>query len=80
MNVGVSVSTVLPFAGARRLNPAGGPKSAYIVQVCVESRELLILSMALTDQVWVPSARVLVGVLQVLVMLSRTIVPSTRSW
>jgi hypothetical protein len=80
VNVGVRVSTVLPFAGVSKLNPAGGPKSTYTVHVSVELRELPIWSMALADQVWAPSASVLVGVLQVLVMLPRVSAPSTRSW
>jgi len=81
VNVGVKVSTVAPFAGVSKLNPTGAvPKSTKMVHVCVESRELPILSTALTDQVWAPPVRLLVGVLCVPATLSRESEPSTKSW
>ena len=80
VNVGVRVSTAVPFAGVRRTNPVGGLKSMETLHVWVASRGLPTPSIALTDQVCAPWARVAVGVLQVPVMPSRFREPSMKSW
>ena len=79
MNVGVRVSTVLPFAGVSRLNPPGASKSMKTVQVSVDGWIFPTLSTALTDHVWAPSERAVAGVEQVDETLVRTAAPSIHS-